>query len=43
MHEASTINTIGHYCGRFGPGFWCEPLNSLSNIAFLLVAIFAGL
>ncbi len=41
MHEASTINTIGHYCGRFGPGFWGEPLNSLSNIAFLLGALFA--
>ncbi len=26
------------YCERCGPGFWAEPLNALSNVAFLLAA-----
>lgn len=41
MSDASTINTIGHYCGRFAPGFFDEPLNSFSNVAFILGALYA--
>lgn len=26
------------YCERLGPGFWAEPVNALSNLAFLLAA-----
>ena len=26
------------YCERCGPGFWAEPLNAVSNVAFLLAA-----
>jgi hypothetical protein len=28
------------YCERVGPGLWAEPLNALSNIAFLIAAGF---
>lgn len=41
MSDASTINAIGHYCGRFAPGFFGEPLNSFSNVAFVLGALYA--
>jgi len=27
------------YCERLGPGFWAEPANALSNLAFFLAAI----
>ena len=30
------------YCERLGPGFWAEPLNALSNAAFLLAALWAA-
>jgi hypothetical protein len=26
------------YCERMGPGYWAEPLNAVSNIAFLIAA-----
>lgn len=29
---------IDAYCERLLPGFWDEPLNALSNLAFLLAA-----
>lgn len=41
MSDVSTINAIGHYCGNFGPGFFGEPLNSFSNLAFVLGALYA--
>jgi len=37
----STINTVGYYCGRFSSGFFGEPLNSFSNIAFVVGALYA--
>lgn len=33
--------TISTYCERTGPGFWGEPLNALTNTAFLLAALVA--
>ncbi|MDU8945383.1 ceramidase domain-containing protein [Ovoidimarina sediminis] len=30
--------TIDGYCERLDPGFWAEPLNAVSNIAFLIAA-----
>lgn len=30
--------TIDAYCERLGPGFWGEPLNAISNLAFCLTA-----
>jgi hypothetical protein len=41
MNDASTVSAIGHYCGRFAPGFFGEPLNSFSNIVFVLGALYA--
>lgn len=32
---------IDLYCERTGPAFWSEPVNALSNIAFLLAALAA--
>ncbi|MDR3417346.1 MAG: hypothetical protein P4L83_14270 [Nevskia sp.] len=29
---------IRQYCERLGPGLWAEPLNAVSNLAFLLAA-----
>ena len=31
-------NHIDIYCERLGPGFWAEPLNATSNIAFIVSA-----
>ena len=41
MTASTAVTHIGYYCGRFGPGFWGEPLNSLSNLAFVLGAVIA--
>jgi hypothetical protein len=32
---------IDHYCERVTPSFWAEPLNALSNVAFLIAAFVA--
>jgi hypothetical protein len=29
---------IDIYCERLGPGFWAEPLNAVTNVAFLVAA-----
>lgn len=34
--------TIDIYCERMSPGFWAEPVNALSNAAFLLAAIWGA-
>ncbi|MCC5975712.1 MAG: ceramidase domain-containing protein [Rubellimicrobium sp.] len=31
--------TIDAYCERVGPGFWAEPVNALTNVAFLIAAL----
>ncbi|MGQ7794334.1 ceramidase domain-containing protein [Faunimonas sp. B44] len=33
---------IDIYCERLGPGFWAEPLNAVSNAAFLVAAALAA-
>lgn len=30
---------VDGYCERVAPGLWGEPLNSLSNLAFLVAAV----
>jgi len=30
--------TIDAYCERLGPGLWAEPVNAVTNLAFVLVA-----
>ncbi|ADZ71774.1 ceramidase domain-containing protein [Polymorphum gilvum] len=32
---------LNHYCERLGPGFWAEPANAVTNLAFI-VAAFVG-
>lgn len=34
--------TIDGYCERVGPGLWAEPVNALTNIAFLIAASIMG-
>jgi hypothetical protein len=31
--------TIDLYCERLGPGLWAEPLNALTNLAFILAGL----
>jgi hypothetical protein len=32
------LNSVDFYCERVGAGFWAEPINALTNIAFILAA-----
>lgn len=32
---------VDAYCERTGPGYWAEPLNALTNLAFVLAAVLA--
>ena len=34
---------VYHYCERLSPAFWAEPINALSNAAFLIAAGFLSL
>ena len=31
---------LDHYCERIAPGFWGEPFNLLSNLAFIIAGVF---
>ena len=31
------------YCERLGPGLWAEPLNAVTNLSFILAALWGGL
>ena len=33
------FQSVDGYCERLGPGLWAEPLNALSNLAFLIAAV----
>jgi hypothetical protein len=35
------IDFIDAYCERTGPGFWNEPLNTLTNLAFIVAGVMA--
>jgi dipeptide/tripeptide permease len=36
------MDRIDAYCERLGPEFWAEPVNALTNLAFLLAALVMG-
>jgi len=36
-------NSIDIYCERLGPGLWAEPVNAVTNAAFLVAALMAYL
>ncbi len=41
MYDFSCMDDfIDIYCERLGPGFWAEPFNALTNIAFFIAAFF---
>lgn len=33
------LEQVDGYCERLGPGYWAEPLNAVSNAAFLVAAL----
>jgi hypothetical protein len=33
------LTPVDGYCERLGPGYWAEPVNALTNLAFVLVAV----
>ncbi len=35
------LRPIDSYCERIDPGYWAEPLNALTNVAFLIAALIA--
>ncbi|MFT2588559.1 hypothetical protein ACMWPQ_29155, partial [Escherichia coli] len=37
---ASLLAPVDLYCERLSTAFWAEPVNALSNLAFLLAAYF---
>ena len=37
------MRSIDNYCERLDPGFWAEPLNAVTNAAFVIGAMIAGL
>jgi hypothetical protein len=39
MREDASVGYVDSYCERVAPGFWGEPLNSASNLAFLAAAL----
>ena len=32
------MDAVDHYCERTDPGIWAEPLNALTNLAFIIAA-----
>jgi len=43
LMTSSWFSPIDNYCERIGPGFWAEPVNAVTNIAFLFAAAHAFL
>lgn len=39
----SWLMPVDNYCERIDPGFWAEPLNALTNGAFIFAAVYAFL
>lgn len=37
--EQTIFDPIDAYCERLGPGLWAEPLNAVTNLAFLIAAL----
>lgn len=43
MEEQNTFTYLDAYCERAGdPTFWAEPLNAVTNLAFIIAALFAA-
>lgn len=37
------LSPVDAYCERTGPDYWAEPVNALTNLAFILAAVLIGL
>lgn len=37
------LSPVDAYCERTGPDYWSEPVNALTNLAFILAAVLIGL
>jgi hypothetical protein len=37
--DQTIFDPIDAYCERLGPGLWAEPLNALTNLAFIVAAL----
>ena len=37
------LTDIDLYCERVSPEFWAEPLNAISNLSFVIAALWGGL
>ena len=40
--DQTIFDPIDAYCERLGPGLWAEPLNAVTNLAFLVAALFCA-
>jgi hypothetical protein len=40
--DRTIFDPIDAYCERLGPGLWAEPVNALTNLAFILAAVAAA-
>src|SRR5690606_41894770 len=38
----SLFSPVDIYCERLGPGFWAEPVNALTNLAFIAATIWGA-
>ena len=38
----SMLDHLDNYCERLSPDFWAEPLNAITNMAFIIAAIMAA-
>jgi hypothetical protein len=37
--DQTIFDPIDAYCERLGPGLWAEPLNAVTNLAFIVAAV----
>jgi hypothetical protein len=38
-NEMSWLEAVDGYCERLGPSYWAEPVNAVTNLAFLIAAL----
>jgi hypothetical protein len=41
--DQTIFDPIDAYCERLGPGLWAEPLNAVTNLAFIVAAVICAL
>lgn len=38
-NEMGWLSAVDGYCERLGPGYWAEPVNAATNLAFIIAAL----